>query len=144
MKDSPAIILAAGLAGVLGAFFPTAEGWVLEQSVMVMDFEVSAQSLGLFTVSKILFLPSLVMAVVGAVAMKPKFATRGVGIVASLSALGALLAWFIQESTVDQLSVVGVGPAIGLFLLLMSGLGGLVGGGLLAAFPPAETASSQE
>ena len=80
MKDSPAIILAAGLAGVLGAFFPTAEGWVLEQSVMVMDFEVSAQSLGLFTVSKILFLPSLVMAVVGARRRNSRSRVRAMGV----------------------------------------------------------------
>ena len=136
MKDSPAIIMASGLAGVLGAFFPTAQGWVLEKSIIVMETEISARSLGLFTVSKLLFLPALTLALLGFIAMKPKFATRTIGIFTLIASLGTLGAWFFQKATIDQLSIVGVGPAIGLFLLLVSGLGGLLGGGLLVAFPP--------
>lgn len=139
VKDSPAIIAASGLAGVLGAFFPTAQGWVLEKSIIVMDMEVSARSLGLFAVSKLLFLPATVVCVLGLLALKPKFATRKTGILAIVASLGTMGAWFFQKSTIDQLSVMGVGPAIGLFLLLVSGLGGLLGGSLLVAFPPKKT-----
>jgi len=136
MKDSPAIILASGLAGLLGAFFPTAQGWVLDQSVMVMGVEVSAQSLGFFTVSRLLFAPALVVTILGALAMKPRFAVRGVGVAAAFLSLGTLLAWYFQKATIEQFSLVGVGPALGLFLLLVSGLGGVGGGLILAAFPP--------
>ena len=88
VKDSPAIILASGLAGLLAAALPTADGWILEQSLHVMGAELSLQSLGLFTVSLFLYLPSLVLTVVGAITMKPRFAKRGLGILAVLSALG--------------------------------------------------------
>ena len=136
MKDSPAIILASGLAGLFGAFFPTAEGWVLEQSFNVMGVQLSAQSLGLLVVSKLLFLPALVTAVLGGIAMKPRFAKPAVGVLATIASLASLGAWFFQKSAIDQLAIAGVGPAIGLFLLLVSGAGGLLGGILLAVWPP--------
>lgn len=136
MKDSPAIILASGLAGLLGAFFPTAQGWVLEQSFNVLGTELSAQSLGLMVVSKLFFLPALATAILGAIAMKERFAKPPVGVLSALCSVATLGSWYFQKATIDQLSIVGVGPAIGLFLLLVSGLGGLGGGLLLAAWPP--------
>ena len=135
MKDSPAIILASGLAGLLGSLLPTAQGWVLDQSITLMDVEISAQSLGFFTVSRLLFLPSLVMTILGAAAMKKRFATQGMGIVVVLTGLSTMLAWYLQKATIDQLSIVGVGPSAGLFLLLVSGLGGLLGGSMLTYAP---------
>jgi hypothetical protein len=136
VKDSPAIILASGLAGLAGAAFPTAQGWVLDQSVTVMGMQISAQSLGFFTVSRLLFVPVLLTTILGGVAMKQGYATRAVGVLASVTAMGTLLGWYFQKAAIDQFSIVGVGPALGLFLLLVSGLGGLAGGLLLAAWPP--------
>jgi len=100
-----------------------------------MDVEISAQSLGFFTVSRLLFLPSLVMTILGAAAMKKRFATQGMGIVVVLTGLSTMLAWYLQKATIDQLSIVGVGPSAGLFLLLVSGLGGLLGGSMLTYAP---------
>jgi hypothetical protein len=142
VKDSPAIILASGLAGLLGVFFPTAQGWVLDQSLVVMGTELSVESLGLFAVSRLLFLPSLIQVVLGALAMRKKFATRFVGIFATLSAAATMLAWLFQRATIDQLSIVGVGPSIGLFLLLVSGLGGLLGGAMLVISPQNQATES--
>lgn len=141
MKDSPAIILASGLAGMVGAFFPTASGWILEQSFNFMGWELSAQSLGLFTASRLLYLPPLFLTILGAVAMSPKMATRKVGVVALLASLATLTGWLFQKSLIDRLSEVGVGPSIGLFLLLVSGLGGLAGSLLLTAWPPKQSKS---
>ena len=135
MKDSPAVILASGLAGVFGALFPTAQGWLLDQSLTIFDVELSLQSTGLFVVSRLLFLPSLVLLVLGAVAMKKSFASRSVGVASGLASMFVILAWFFQKSAIDQLSVVGIGPSLGLFLLLVSGLGGLLGSLLLIIWP---------
>jgi hypothetical protein len=136
MKDSPAVIVASGLAGLVGGFFPLAQGWVLEQSVVLMGVEISAENLGLFAVSRLLFLPSLVMLVLGAVAMKwSRYASRGVALVSLVAALCSLGAWYFQKMTIESLSVAGVGPALGLFLLLVSGVGGLLGSILLLGFP---------
>ena len=136
MKDSPAIIVASGLAGLVGGFFPVAQGWVLEQSVSVMGMELSAESLGLFVVSRILFLPSLIMLVLGGMAMRwNRYANRGLAAACLVAALCSLGAWSFQKMTIDSLSVAGVGPALGLFLLMVSGLGGLLGSILLLVSP---------
>lgn len=135
VKDSPAIIVASGLAGVLGGAFPTAQGWFLDTSLTFMDFELSAQSLGLFTVTKLMFMPALATLVLGLVAMKQSLAGRVLGCLTILSGLGTLLSWLIQKTAIDQLSIVGVGPAFGLFLMLVSGIGALLGGVLLLLWP---------
>lgn len=136
MKDSPAIIVASGLAGLVGGFFPVAQGWVLEQSIDLMGTEISAESLGLFVVSRLLFLPSLFLLVLGAVAMKwERFGSRGLATACLMTSLCTLAAWYVQKATIDGLSVVGVGPSLGLFLLLVSGLGGLLGATLLLISP---------
>lgn len=136
MKDSPAIILASGLAGLLGAFFPTASGWVLEQSVEILGLEISAEKLGFFTVSRLLFVPPLLCTVLGALAMSSKFAGRKIGVLTVFGSLATMAAWLVHKTMIDQLSIVGVGPAFGLFLLFVSGLGSLLGGVLLIALPP--------
>ena len=136
MKDSPAIIVASGLAGLVGGFFPVAQGWVLEQSIDVMGVEISAESLGLFVVSRLLFLPSLFLLVLGAVAMKwERFGNRALATACLMASLCTLGAWYLQKATIDGLSVVGVGPSFGFFLLLVSGLGGLLGATLLLISP---------
>jgi hypothetical protein len=128
--------VAAGLAGLVGGFYPVAQGWVLEQSVEVMGMEISAQSMGLFVVTRLLFLPSLIMLILGVVAMTwSKLANRGTAVACLVAALCTLGAWYFQKSTIDSLSVAGVGPALGLFLLLVSGLGGLLGSTLLLVSP---------
>ena len=128
--------MASGLAGLVGGFFPVAQGWVLEQSVVLMGMEISAESLGLFVVSRLLFVPSLVLLVLGAMAMKwSRYASRGIGVACTVAAICSLGAWFFQKMTIDSLSVAGVGPALGLFLLLVSGLGGLLGSILLLVYP---------
>lgn len=143
MKDSPAIILASGLAGLAGVWFPTAQGWILDQSLTVMDTEISAHSLGFFNVSKFLFLPSLLVAILGALTMLSKRCQkRSFGLATCVFSLGTLGAWYLQKVTVEHFSVVGVGPALGLFLLLVSGLGGLIGGGLMVAWPPKHESAS--
>ena len=137
VKDSPAIIVASGLAGLVGGFFPVAQGWVLEQSIDIMGVEVSAESLGLFVVSRLLFVPSLALLLLGAVALKwERFANRGLALTSLLAAFCTLGAWYVQKATIDGLSVAGVAPALGLFLLLVSGLGGLLGATLLLISPP--------
>lgn len=136
MKDSTAVIVASGAAGLMGGFFPAAQGWVLDQSLTIMGTELSAQSFGLFAVSRLLFLPALVLTIVGGVAMaRPQLANRATGVLCILASLGTLIAWYLQKAAIDQFSVVGIGPSLGLFLLLVSGLGGLVGGLLLTVFP---------
>ena len=139
VKDAPAIILASGLAGVFGAFFPTAQGWLLDQSLSVFDVELSLQSTGLFVVSRLLFLPSFCVLILGGVAMKKSFASRFLGSLSALASLFVLLAWFFQKNAIDQLSVVGIGPSLGLFLLLVSGVGGLFGSFLLMVWPQNRT-----
>lgn len=114
-----------------------AQGWVLEQSIDLMGMVISAESTGLFVVSRLLFVPSLVMLVLGAICMKlPNYANRAMAVACLLSSVFALGAWYFQKSTIDAMSIVGIGPALGLFLLLVSGLGGLLGSILMLLFPP--------
>lgn len=141
MKDSPAIVLAAGLAGMVSAFFPLVQGWLFEQSFDVMGYQLSAASLGILTVSPILFLPPLTIAILGGLAMyRQRFANRWVGALTVAASVVTLGGWYLQKSAIDRLSIVGAAPTLGLFLLLVSGLGGLIGGALLLAVPPAEVA----
>lgn len=128
MKDSSAIACASGLLGVVGFFCPVASGEALNYSFSLLGETISLESLGFFSVSKLVFVPSLLTFLLGAWAVyKGTFSRIQAGFTVVLSIL-TLLAWFFQKTMIEQLSLLGISASLGLFLLAIGGLSALVAG----------------
>ena len=130
MKDSPAIACASGLLGVLGFFCPVASGEVLDYSFSVLGETLSLESLGFFSASKLVFVPSLLTFLLGGWAVYREKYSRGEAFLTVFLSLLTLLAWMFQKTMIEQLSLLGVSASLGLFLLGIGGLSGLVAGAL--------------
>lgn len=135
MKDAPVVAVAAGLAGLVGLFVPLAGGEVLNYSLEFGGRSYSLESLGLFSVSRLIFLPSLLTVLVGGYSMWRGRFQRSQAAAVTICACLTLAAWLLQRSMIARLSIVGVSASFGLTLLGTSGVIALAAG-LAGCFRP--------